>query len=213
MVDKDKAIQLRLEGKTYLQIVDEIGCSEGWCKLHLKGIKQPSKDKELIEVVRTAGRSMNGVTAGEIKLLVMKCYPKMIGKELEDKVQEVRTQARRKNPDVVIRPYWMIPGEHRECTTTMLEYAQELWQFKEFLADKYRKQFDLDNTFSRSVVNALTSLSAGGRNALIPQGLEAYGVALTNMQDELDFRSGVKEDVANNLITLDDLPNIDFGCY
>jgi hypothetical protein len=40
-VNKTKAIQLRTEGKTYLQITEILGCSMSWCKQTLKEFKKP----------------------------------------------------------------------------------------------------------------------------------------------------------------------------
>jgi hypothetical protein len=40
-VDKAKAIELRNQGKTYLQITEILGCSMSWCKQTLKEFKKP----------------------------------------------------------------------------------------------------------------------------------------------------------------------------
>ena len=160
-VDKVKAMQLRLDGKSLQEVADDLGCSLAWCKTNLKGVKPPNKDKGLIEEVRIQGRSARGVTTGEIKMLTNKHYPNLIGDDLEDKVDNIRKAARRGNKDVIIRPYWMLPESPRDCTLSMLEYAQEIWSFKQYLADKYRKEYDLDESYNKTVVYALTMMSAG----------------------------------------------------
>lgn len=38
MVDKVKAIELRLQGKTYKEISEELDCSLVWCKKNLKDV-------------------------------------------------------------------------------------------------------------------------------------------------------------------------------
>lgn len=212
-VDKEKALELRAEGKSYVEIAQEVGCSVGWCKVHLKGVKAAKPDLALVDDVRKAGRSQNGTTSGEIKLMTMKAYPEMIGKELEDKVLEVRRLARKRNPDVVIRPYWMLQEQYRECTDLMLDYAQELWQYKEYLADKFKQTFDLDETYTKSIMFTLTALSAGENNKLLPQGLVAYGASLSNIQDELDFRNDVVPESISVPCYLDEIPDIDHGSY
>jgi len=45
MVDKQKAISLRLIGKTYKEISSELNCSVDWCKQNLKEFKKPKKTK------------------------------------------------------------------------------------------------------------------------------------------------------------------------
>lgn len=40
MVDKLEAIRLRKMGKSYKSIAESVGCSEAWCKINLKGVKQ-----------------------------------------------------------------------------------------------------------------------------------------------------------------------------
>lgn len=188
-VDKERAMQLRLDGKSLQGVADEMECSLAWCKANLKGIKQPNKDKGLIEEVRLQGRSARGVTTGEIKMLTNKHYPNLIGDDLEDKVDNIRKAARRGNKDVIIRPYWMLPECPRDCTLSLLEYAQEVWSFKQYLADKYRKEYDLDDTYNKTVVYALTMMSAGENSRLMPQGLLNYGASLERIQDALDIRN------------------------
>lgn len=38
MIDKSKAVALRLQGHTYKDIAIIVGCSEAWCKKELKGV-------------------------------------------------------------------------------------------------------------------------------------------------------------------------------
>jgi len=40
MVDKLEAIKLRKMGMSYKAIAESVGCSEAWCKINLKGVKQ-----------------------------------------------------------------------------------------------------------------------------------------------------------------------------
>lgn len=188
-IDKKLAQQLRLEGKSLQEVADTLGCSLGWCKANLKGVKQPNKDKALIESIRQLGRSENGVTTGEIKMLTSNHYPALKGDDLETKVTNIKRSARKGHSDVVVRPYWMLPNKPRDCTVAMLEYANEVYNFKEYLADKYREQFDLDETYSKTVVYALTMMSAGEHNKLMPQGLANYGATLERIQDALDSRN------------------------
>jgi len=70
----------------------------------------------------------------------------------------------------------------------MMEFAHEVWQFKKYLADKYRRNFDMDSTYVRSIQYALTALSAGEHNKLMPQGIVSYCRQLSNIYEELESR-------------------------
>lgn len=220
-IDKVKAEQLRLDGKSYQEVADEMGCSVAWCKKNLKGVKQPNVDKALIETVRELGRSAVGVTTGEIKMHTMQKYHDLKGKELEEKVQDIRKRAGRDNPDVIVRPYWMLPDCPQECTTALMDYAQELYSLKEHLADKYRQQFDMDDSFTSTVTWALTMLSAGDKSKLMPQGLNSYCDTLSKIQDALDSRNNpqytkqivTEAEVYESIPCFDEVPAfVDFDC-
>jgi hypothetical protein len=142
----------------------------------------------MVDEIRKLGRSKQGVTTGEIRNLVLQQY-NLTGKPLQAKVADMKRVARRDNKDVVVRPYWMIPEVARDCTTTMLEYANEVWQFKEHLANKYRQTYDLDSSYTNAIVYGLTAMSAGENSMLLPQGLLEYGSQLEAMQIELDNRN------------------------
>lgn len=40
MIDKVLAERLRSEGLQYSEIAQQLGCSESWCKLYLKGVQK-----------------------------------------------------------------------------------------------------------------------------------------------------------------------------
>jgi hypothetical protein len=202
-IDIEKAKQLRLEGMTLQQVADALNCSLAWCKANLKGVKQPNKDKAMIDEIRKLGRSKQGVTTGEIRNLVLKQYD-LKGKPLQAKVAEMKRVARRDNKDVLIRPYWMIPEIARDCTTTMLQYANEVWEFKEHLANKYRQAYNLDSSYTNAIIYGLTAMAAGENSMLLPQGLLEYGYQLEVLQDSLDGRN--TDIVAGCLVGLEDVP-------
>ena len=54
MFDKEKAKELRKQGKTYQQISEELGCSISWCKANLNGnrVLKDLSNKELLEEIR-----------------------------------------------------------------------------------------------------------------------------------------------------------------
>jgi hypothetical protein len=203
-IDIDKAMKLRLEGYTHQQVAEELKCSVGWCKANLRGVKQPSKDKSMIDEIRRLGRTKQGVTTGEIRVMIQQQY-NLKDKVLQEKMAEVKRVARRDNKDVLIRPYWMIPDIAHECTTTMFEYAHEVYQFKASLADKYRQTYNLDDSYTNAVIYALTAMSAGERSPLLPQGMLEFGAQLSLIQDELDNRNNY--DMIDSVpISLEDIP-------
>lgn len=188
MVDIDKAKALRANGMSLQQVADELGCSLAWCKQNLKGTKAPSRDKPIIEAVRTKGKTPDGITSTEVRAQVKQAYKDLQGTDLEAKVRDIKKAARRDNADVLIRPYWMIPTMAKDCTELMLEFANEVWQFKEHLARKYRREFDLDESYHKAIIYALTAMSSGENNKLMPQGLLSYGQQLDRIQAELQSR-------------------------
>ena len=215
IIDIEKAKQLRQQGKTLQEVADILNCSLAWCKANLKGTKQVSKDKDLIDTIRTKGKSKDGIAGTEVRFLVKNAYQQLEGAELESKLSTIKKAARRDNKDVVIRPYWMIPEQAYDCTTMMLELAQEVYEMKDYLAKKYRKHFDLGDSFHNNIVYSLTTMSAGDYNKLMPQGLLEYGRQLGQIQDALTDRHNNKTNKVSivddfvqeedTLITLDDL--------
>lgn len=188
-IDVEKAKELRLSGMSLQDVATAMGCSLAWCKVNLKGIKPQNKDKPIVEEVRKRGRTTHGVTVAEIKFFVRGVYPELKGKDLEKKVSDIKRTSRRDNPDVLIRPYWMAAETPRDAVTMMLEYANEVWQFKEHLADNFRRAFDMDASAHNSVIHALTAMSAGDHSKLLPQGLLSYGYQLDKIQTELESRN------------------------
>lgn len=214
-IDIEKAKLLRQEGKTLQEVAESLGCSLAWCKANLKGTKQVSRDKDLIDEIRKKGKSKEGIASTEVRMLVKNTYPQLESKELEDKLTAVKKAARRDNKDVIIRPYWMLPDQSRDCTTAMLDFAQEVYEMKNYLAKKYRMQFDLDESYHNTIIYSLTTMSAGDFNKLMPQGLTEYGYQLEKIQDALEDRQLGKistnqaiVESDTNLVTLDDLDSL-----
>lgn len=45
MVDKVEAINLRTQGLQYSEIAQQLGCSEAWCKINLKGVEKGVREQ------------------------------------------------------------------------------------------------------------------------------------------------------------------------
>lgn len=188
-IDKEKATQLRQQGLTYKEVADAMGCSLVWCKINLKDVKQVSDDSALITAIRTQGRTPQGITQGEIKAMVKDRYPSMLSDELESKIKDIKKAARRGSKDVVIRPYWMIPDAPVETMQEMMQMAQEVYELKNHLATKFRRLFDLDDSYQKNITYYLTMLAAGDHNKLMPQGLKEFGVHLETLAETLAGRN------------------------
>jgi hypothetical protein len=188
-VDKEKAVALRQQGLTHIEIAQQLGCSIAWCKANLNGIKKPSKDADLINEVRRLGRSKDGVTTGEIRRLVEQYHPTMNGKTLSNKVDQIKQSSKRGHKDVIIRPYWLLPDRPQETINLMMDLAQSIYERIDSAALDYRQAFNLDESYHKSVVYQLVALSAGENNNLLPQGILNYGDYLTSLSEVLSDRN------------------------
>jgi hypothetical protein len=187
-INKQKAIDLRLSGLTHQQVADQLGCSIDWCKQNLKGIGKPTKDSLLIDEIRRIGRMPQGITNMEVFILVKNAYPQLPAKDLTEQVADLKKAARRGCKDVTIRPDWMPPESSKSSLETMMSMGQEVYEFMQSLAEKYREEFNLDADYQSGIVYELSKLSAGQNNKLMPMGLVKYGTHLESVADTLDER-------------------------
>lgn len=187
-IDKQKAIDLRLSGLNLQQVAEQLGCSLDWCKRNLKGVGKQSKHSSLINDVRRIGRMPEGVTNAEVFRLVKSAYPQLPTKDLTELASDIKKAARRGCKDVTIRPDWMPPASSKRSLATMMDMGQEVFEFMQCLAEKYRQQFNLGADYQRGIVYELSKLSAGEGNRLMPMGLIKYGAHLENIADTLDER-------------------------
>lgn len=190
-VDFEKAKEMRLAGSTYTEIAEVMPCSLVWCKKYLKGLVpvKVSDDKASVDLVRDIGRTKFGVTSGEIKMIVRKNYPPLDKKNTAEKVSAIKKAAKRGCDDVIVRPYWMLPDSAQDCTNTIMDMAQDLHEHQQALSTKYRKLYDLDESYQNSVAYYLSVLSAGNYTALMPQGLSKYGEQLQDIVERLEARN------------------------
>lgn len=192
-IDKELGAQLRLQGFTQQQVADKLGCSLIWVKTNLKGIKKVNNDTTLIELVRSAGRSVNGTTTGEIKALVLAHYPMLQGdnnkRKLNDKVAQIKRQAKKGHKDVIIRPYWLQPDCAQDSINTIMDMSQHVYELIHELATKYRKLYDLDASHQKSIAYHISMLSSGDGSPMLPQGFQVYGDYLASLAETLNERN------------------------
>lgn len=187
-INKQKAVDLRLSGLTHQQIADQLGCSLDWCKQNLKGIGKQTKHSLLIDQVRQIGRTVKGITNLDVFMLIKNAYPQLPAKDLTELISDIKKAARRGCKDVTIRPDWMPPETSKRSLETMISMGQEVYEFKQSLAEKYREEFNLDADYQSGIVYELSKLSAGKNNKLMPMGLVRYGTYLESIADTLDER-------------------------
>lgn len=126
MIDKQRAIALKEAGLTNKEVAQELGCSEGWCRKYLKGIKRKDIEPEDFEKLQEKGRSPACVTTSEVysKLLVK-------GNSQQDKKQKKLALRRTKDKlkedkEVIIRQAWIHPERARFSYNNMIAYINDL---------------------------------------------------------------------------------------
>ena len=128
MINKEEALNLRLEGKTYQQISEILGCSLDWCKRNLKGTKRKDISEEDYNNLINKGRSFDCVTKGEI---ISKVNVSASDSYKEYNKEAVRTANRvrrklAKEGDVIVRQAWIHPARAKFSYDNMLMYINIL---------------------------------------------------------------------------------------
>lgn len=128
MVNKEEALNLRLDGKTYQQISEILGCSLDWCKRNLKGTKRKDISEEDYNNLINKGRSFDCVTKGEI-ISKVNVSPSDSYKEYNKEAVRTANRVRRKlakEGDVIVRQAWIHPARAKFSYDNMLMYINML---------------------------------------------------------------------------------------
>ena len=128
MINKEEALNLRLEGKTYQQISEILGCSLDWCKRNLKGTKRKDISEEDYNNLINKGRSFDCVTKGEI-ISKVNVSPSDSYKEYNKEAVRTANRVRRKlskEGDVIVRQAWIHPARAKFSYDNMLMYINML---------------------------------------------------------------------------------------
>lgn len=122
MIDKQRAIELKESGLTNKEVAQELGCSEGWCRKYLKGVKRKDVTDEDFLHLQQKGKSPECVTTGEVysKLLIKddKKAKKLALRRIKDKLKE--------DKEVIIRQAWVHPERARFSYNNMIMYINDL---------------------------------------------------------------------------------------
>ena len=130
-VDKNKATTLKEQGKTYVEIAVELGCSVDWCKRNLKEVVKNKEGKEMIEKYILQSKSKQAITSGQIKKMLLDDFASeietMSEKEVEDFLKAKTTAMKRKINEAggIVRPQWMHPEYSRQSFRRVLDLVDE----------------------------------------------------------------------------------------
>lgn len=166
---KERAIALRLEGKTYKQIVESLdgAVSIDWCKRSLKDVKggtKKSSDEALEKIIALALRPQ-GCTNYELNGVLYTQFP---NQKLEgDYMQSYKRRAKYRNKDCIFRPAWVSPTQPRESQTTLYSLASDLFERLHEYVEDYTNTFP--DTDKKTVWMELLKISNGHLN---PEGLD-----------------------------------------
>lgn len=181
---KERAIELRLEGKTYKQIADALECvSVDWCKRNLKGLKpkaQGVSEEALQEVIKLATRP-EGCTNYELNAVLFKYFEK--GELQGDYMQGYKRRAKYRNKDCIFRPAWVSPTLPKQSQRLLYLMASDLFERFQEAVDDYTATFP--DTDKRTVWMELVKISNGHLN---PEGLEKRLERNNNLVHALEER-------------------------
>ena len=130
-VDKNKATTLKEQGKTYVEIAAELGCSVDWCKRNLKEVVKNKEGKEMLEKYILQSKSKQAITSGQIKKMLLEDFASeietMSEKEVEDFLKAKTIALKRKITEAggIVRPQWMHPEYSRQSFRRVLDLVDE----------------------------------------------------------------------------------------
>lgn len=165
MVDKVKAQELRLAGKTYKQIAEELDCSEAWCKKNLKGCECTKQvDTQLEEVIKLS-LTETGITSFQLLGLMMtkeELYDD--SKEGKAKKESVLKNTTRKVKAAkgIVRPTWMPSESSVEAFDDLIRIVNDLDSRLYEEIEHFRKEHNLPDYSYNSILNAVTMTSQIG---------------------------------------------------
>jgi len=186
MIDKARAIELREQGWTYKEIASELGCSENWCKINLKGIEKNTQEKDALDKAIKIATSPTGITHKEISDLVHTIHPKE-DIDMTNKAIDRFKKVIRKDPKAVIRPYWMHPDAPRESFNLVLGSVDVVMDKINEEINYIRQQLDYDRSYENSLRHAIVKMLLG--SDMLPEGIINHCTTLENIVDKLESAS------------------------
>jgi len=196
MVDKVKALELRESGLTYQQIADELKCSLDWCKRNLKGHCKHTIERPTVQRLISSAKLKSGITSGDIKAQARALYPddfvKGSGKKDEQAKHIKRIKAKvKKDKQALVRPYWLVPEDAKDIFHSMLRKLQQRDEQLQEDVDEIRQEFNLDSSYSDSLMYAMVTMSAKG-SIIMKRSVVKEIDRLGEIVEELELRNNDK---------------------
>ena len=166
---KQKATELRLEGKTYKQISEHLdgALSVDWCKRNLKGVKantEKEDEQALAEIIKLATRP-EGCTNYELRGVLFK---HLTEKQLRGQYMTAyKKKAKYRNPDCLFRPGWVSTQLPKHSENLLYSMASDLFERINESVQDFTQTFP--ETDRKAVWMELVKLSNGFLN---PEGLD-----------------------------------------
>lgn len=195
-IDKQKAIELRTEGKTYNEISALLGCSVDWCKRNLSQIAKTSNTQDDLIVSECLDKALSkqGITSSEIITTIKKHKPELQYSSYKQ-IEPIYKRIRRRiltNPNAIIRPYWMLPDTPTECYHSILQAVDLMDRRIDEEIEEIKLTHGLDDSYTKSLKHALYSLcQLGNLFSSIPSDVTASNIDdVINLLEERNSNDG-----------------------
>jgi hypothetical protein len=191
-MNKEEAIKLRLEGKTYSEISKTLGCSLDWCKRNLKGVKHIDiTNEDFIELVNK-GKSPECVTPLEIYKKLQPVKKREIKDEKHEKKLAVRRvkQKLKADNDVIIRQSWIHPMRASSSLNSMLMYINMLDDTLDEYVRSHLTEQGFDNLDEYDSTLAFMVMNSQYGSRILKNYPSGVFESLANAVDKIENRNG-----------------------
>lgn len=137
---KEKALELRDEGKTYKEISEVLGVSVDWCKRNLKGTRKEHPDKPLIEALVRISTKPGGCSDKDAIHLMYEHYKQHRG-DLKPNIYEIKKSVRRLAPNAIFLPAWMSQEYPHDSHSTLMTEVNGIYEYVEDRVQEYLNKY------------------------------------------------------------------------
>jgi hypothetical protein len=190
MVDKEKAVKLRLQGLSYKEISEHLGCSEAWCKVNLKCVVKNTEETEKLKQCITLSHRYEAVTSSEIlKTFLTQEHYKMTKSDLEKHKKSVLRKVKDKVADNngIVRPAWMSPNLPSESFQDLLQIVNLIDERLYEEIQEFKEKYKLYDCSESSVVMAIANLSQIGSvingESVVRSACESYTSTANKLEE------------------------------
>lgn len=194
-IDKQKALELREQGKTYQEVSDELGCSLGWCKANLKGIKRKDISDEDYSNLVSKGRSYDCITKGEI-ISKVNVASNDNYKEYNKEALLTTNRVRRKlakEGDVIVRQAWIHPARAKFSYDNMLMYINMLNDVLDEYVRSHLAECGFENEDNYNAALAFMVMNSQFGQRIHRNYSSGVFEAIQNAVEDIEERNGSEE--------------------